>query len=283
MKSLIWKEFRETLKWAPLPALLTLLPMILLGGPGEPMFGVGGGMLLFIIAAGFAAALGFLQIYFESRGDQRALLLHRPLSRSRIFVGKVLGGLAIYSLALGIPFIGLQLWMATPGHMPAPYHWRTGLPWLADILGGVVYYFAGMLTAQREARWYGSRVLGLAAAFCCTILVWSLPEFWHALLVIGIIGSWMGVAAGGSFLAGGAYAPQPTIAKAALALTLLTGLFVVSIIAKLMVGQRIHAGTMSESYVLDRQGRVLIVPWKDGVGPHGTVTDLEGNFPPDLR
>ena len=38
------------------------------------------------------------------------------------------------------------------------------LPWLADVLTGLVYYFAGMLTAQREARWYGSRCLGLAAA-----------------------------------------------------------------------------------------------------------------------
>src|SRR5262249_17897621 len=40
MKPLIWKEWRENLKWVGLPALLILLPM-LLGGPGEPMFGTG--------------------------------------------------------------------------------------------------------------------------------------------------------------------------------------------------------------------------------------------------
>jgi hypothetical protein len=33
--------------------------------------------------------------------------------------------------------------------MPAPYHWRMSLPWLADILSGLVYYFAGILMAQR--------------------------------------------------------------------------------------------------------------------------------------
>ena len=37
--------------------------------------------------------------------------------------------------------------------MPAPYQWQTGLPWLADILSGLVYYFAGMLTAQRQTPW----------------------------------------------------------------------------------------------------------------------------------
>src|SRR5262249_30778020 len=160
---LIWKECRENLKWAALPTLLILLPMAFLGGPGEPMFGLGGGIILFLVAAGFGAGLGFLQVFFESRGDQRALLLHRPLGRSRIFLAKAVAGTGLYLLAQGIPLACVHVWMATPGHMPAPYQWRTGLPWVADILAGLVYYFAGMLTAQREARWYGSRCLGLAA------------------------------------------------------------------------------------------------------------------------
>jgi hypothetical protein len=283
MKALIWKEWRENLKWAVLPGLLILLPMVLLGGPHEPMFGVGGELLLFLIAALFGAVLGFLQVFFEASGDKRSLLLHRPLSRSRIFLGKALAGVGIYLLALGIPFVGVQAWMATPGHMAAPYQWETGLPWLADILAGLVYYFAGMLTAQREARWYGSRGLGLATAFLCTVLVWSLPEFWQALLVIVILGTLVGLAAWGSFLAGGAYAPQPRLAKAALAVTLLTGLLVVSFIGKLMIGQWYHSGSITDYYHLDRQGRVLIVPWKDGVGPTEPLTDLEGHVLPDLQ
>jgi hypothetical protein len=283
MRSLIWKEWRENLKWAALPALLVLLPMVLLGGPAEPMFGVSGAFLCFLIAAVFGAALGFLQVFFEARGDQRALLLHRPLGRSQIFLGKVIAGVGIYLLAQGVPFVFLQAWMATPGHMAAPYHWRAGLPWLADILAGLVYYFAGMLTAQREARWYGSRGLALAAAFLCSILVWSLPEFWQALLVIGLFGALAGLAAWGNFLAGGAYAPQPRVAKAALALTLLTGLCVVSFIGKLMIGQWYHSGRMTYEHRLDRQGRVLVVPWKEGVGPVEPLTDLDGHVPPDLR
>jgi hypothetical protein len=283
MKPLIWKECRENLKWAVLPGLLILLPMVLLGGPSEPMPGSGESFLFSLIAAVFGASLGFLQVFFESRGDQRALLLHRPLGRSRIFLGKAVVGVGLYLLALGVPFACVEGWMATPGHMPAPYHWRTGLPWLADILTGVVYYFAGMLTAQREARWYGSRGLGLAAAFCCSLLVWLLPEFWQALLAIGVIGTWVGVAAWGSFLTGGVYAPQPRVAKAALALTLLTGLLVVSVLGKLMIGQVAHSGSLSYHHTLDRQGRMLIIPHKDQFGPMEPVTDLAGHVPPDLE
>lgn len=281
MKPLIWKECRENLKWVGLPTLVTLLPMVLLGTPGEPMFG-GGGIILFLIAAVFGTALGFVQVFFESHGDPRSILLHRPLSRSRIFLGKAIAGVGISLLALGIPFACVEIWLATPGHMAAPYHWRTGLPWLADILSGLVYYFAGMLTAQRQARWYGSRVLGLAAAFGCTILVWTLPEFWQALLAILFIGTLVGLAAWGSFLAGGAYAPQPRVARAALALTLLTGLLVVSVLGKTLIGQAFDSGR-SYGYTLDRQGRLLIVPWTTGTGPVGRVTDLEGRVPPDLE
>jgi hypothetical protein len=283
MKSLLRKEWRENVKWAVLPALLILLPMVLFGGPSEPMLPLTLALLYFLITAVFGTVLGFLQVFFESRGDQRALLLHRPLSRSRIFLAKAIAGLGIYLLSQGVPFVALQLWMATPGHMPAPYHWRAALPWLADILAGLVYYFAGMLTAQREARWYGSRGLGLAAAFLCTALVWSVPEFWQALAVISVMGLLVGLAAWGSFLAGGAYAPQPRVAQAALALTLLAGLFVVSFLGKLMVGSWYHAGRVSHEYRLDRQGRVLVVIWKEGVGPIEPITDLENQIPPDLR
>src|SRR5262249_3376657 len=236
MKTLIWKEWREHGKWVPLPGLVTLL-VFHIEKPEQPMLAVTDAYYFCLTAVVFGAALGFLQVFFEAQGDKRSLLLHRPLGASRIFAAKAIAGVALYLVALGIPFVCLETWFATPGHMPAPFHWRTALPWLADILSGLVYYFAGMLTAQRGARWYGSRGLGLAAAFLCSYLVWALPEFWQALLAIGVIGLLVGVAAWGSFCAGGAYAPQPRVAKAALAMTLLGGLLIASALGKQMIGE----------------------------------------------
>jgi hypothetical protein len=281
MKVLIWKEFRENLKWAAVPILLFLLPLLLMRGPDEPP--AGGHLFGFhITAALFGAGLGFMQVYFESRGDKRSLLLHRPITHSRIFLGKVVGGLGVYLLGVGIPFAVNTAWCATPGRVAAPFDWGLALPWVVDILTGVVYYFAGMLTAQRDARWYGSRCLGLPAAFLCTVLVWALPEFGHALLVLLVVGTLLAVAAWGSFIAGGAYAPQPRLAKVALAGAFLTGLLVVSFIAKLVVGQQLNPG-LSYSQIIDREGRVLVVPSKDSVGPIAPVTDLDGRVPPELE
>src|SRR5262249_48057012 len=76
-----------------------------------------------------------------------------------------------------------------PGNLSTPYHWQMSWPLLADILSGLVYYFAGMIVAQREARWYGSRGLALAGAFFCSYLVLALPEFLQGLLAVALIRS----------------------------------------------------------------------------------------------
>jgi hypothetical protein len=281
MKALVWKELQENVKWVPLPGLAILL-VFLIDRPLTPMPGVTGAYFLCLIAVAFGAALGFLQIVFESRGDKRSLLLHRPISRSRIFLAKAIAGIALYALALGVPFACAESWYATPGRIPAPFHWQTSLPWLADILSGLVYYFAGMLTAQRQVRWYGSRCLPLAAAFLCSYLVWTVPEFWQALLAIGSAGLFVGVAAWGSFCAGGAFAPQPRLAKAALAMTLLAGLQIASVLGKQMIGQWFDSGIAWESNI-DRQGRVLIAPFKDSYGVIDPWMDTSEQRLPELK
>jgi hypothetical protein len=264
MRALIWKELRQHIKWAALPSLVILL-VFLIDKPDEPMFLRTDAFLFCLTAVAFGAGLGFVQSYFEAHGDRRSLLLHLPLSASRIFLAKVLGGIGIYVLALGVPYLCLEIWMATPGKMSAPYHWRTSLPWLADILSGLVYYFAGILVAQRDVRWFGSRCLPLAAAFFCSYLVWTVTEFWQALVVIGVFGSFVGTAAWGSFASGGAYSPQPRTAKAALAITFLAGLLSVSIVGKQKVGEWLDAGIEYE-YTIDREGQVLFQRLKQGVG-----------------
>ena len=126
-------------------------------------------------------------------------------------------------------------------------------------VSGLVYYFAGMLMALCEPRWYGSRGLALAGAFFCSYLVWALPEFWHALVAIGIIGSFVGMAAWGSFSAGGEYASQPRLAKAGLAMTFLAALLILSMLGKQKIGEWSDSG-FQWGYAIDRQGRALVLP-----------------------
>jgi hypothetical protein len=154
------------------------------------------------------------------------------------------------------------------------------LPWLADVLTGLVYYFAGMLAAQMAGRWYGTRCLALASGLFCSIMVYAAPEFWQALLAILVLGGTVAVAAWGSFCSGGVYALQPRLARAALCLTLLLGLIVVGFVAKTQLGRwRMDLGKMG-GYLLDRDGRLLEVHQQH---EEFGVTDLEGRPPQGLK
>jgi hypothetical protein len=278
MKGLIWKEFRENLKWVAVPSLVIGALVAFLGPP--PLMNDSFLLVLSLIAAVFGAVLGFLQVSSESQGDKRSLLLHRPLVRSQIFLAKVLVGVGLYLVGIGVPFACAVALAATPGHIAEPFSWPMTLPWLADTLLGIVCYLAGMLTAQREARWYGSRCLGLAAGLFCWFLVWMLPEVWHAVLALAIAGGLIGLAAWGSFMDGGAYAPQPRLAKIALATTFLLGISALSVSIMVLI----CAGLWTKQayyYRLSPQGQVLLVH-EEG-GRLQSITDLDGRVPEPLR
>jgi 4-hydroxy-3-methylbut-2-en-1-yl diphosphate synthase IspG/GcpE len=283
MKALLWKEWRENLKWAVLALLAGgALWWYVLHRPPWPdsIMSSHAQVAAAFFAAVSAVLLGALQTFLDTRSGRRALLLHRPLSRSRIFFAKACAGLSLYFLAVSVPFAGAALWIAVPGHVGAPFRWAMVLPGAADILVGAVYYFAGMLVIQREARWYGSRALPLAGAFVFSMLVAMVPEFWHALLICAGGVALAATAAWGSFLTGGAYPPQPQRSRLALATLLLAGLLIggtvlVSLLHQLVVTQ------VSVIQQLDKKGHVVTVRYVNHEPPK--VTDAEGHALPEFE
>ena len=164
----------------------------------------------------FGAVLGWLQIFNERRPDLWAFLLHRPMTRTEIFLGKTLAGLGLYAVVVGVPLLVFIGWARWPGHVAAPFELRMLRPLAACILTGVVFYFAGMLTGLRQARWYASRALGLGMALIVCLLMQFRPVWWEGFLVAFIGGAILMVAAWGGFQTHGYYRSQPAWGKAAL-------------------------------------------------------------------
>ena len=164
----------------------------------------------------FGLALGWLQIYAENHRDLRAFLLHRPVDRLVLLHGKLLSGLALYTLAVGLPFAGLLVYVLIPGHVPAPFEWAMVGPITNVYLLGLVGYGAGMLTCLRPARWYASRIFGLGPAILAAIAVFASREYWQALGVLAAAGLVLYLAVRGAFQTGGVYPDQRWTTKLAL-------------------------------------------------------------------
>lgn len=297
MKTLVRKELQENLRLAALGLVIFgLIQVLSYIDYSEVMkslalsHGVrGGGGLMqpllekFIVMGTaffcglFGALLGWLQIHNERRPDLWAFLMHRPLSATQIFLCKAAAGLTLYALVAGLPLACSIIWAVTPGHVAAPFEWRMLEPVAAFFLSGVVYYFAGMLTGLRQARWYGSRAFGVGVAIIVSTAMVSRPHFGKALLVIFIGGTILAAAVWSAFQSHGFAGGQPRLGKAALTLSLAMGSLVVVFFSAAVLFNllpRIEQANSWSNYVIASDGTIYKVT--QGTDRSPEMVDLEG-------
>ena len=268
MKAIIFKEIREC-------SVVCLVMLIVLGATMAGVVYHGSITAtplttpIFCVVTGFGYPalgvwLGLTQIMVDRRRGRWDFVTHRPISRSRIFFAKAITGSGIYFLTGIIPLIATALWVATPGHLAAPFDWHMLLPRLSDLFGGWVWYFAGMLVGARRARWIGSRLLpqGLAivSSMMAITVAMNLLEacgFFAGALVILIPAAW------GAFVFGGEYESQPLAVRFFQGASVGPGaVFVVLIVAALLMGlfNLVFPEKRSQAYAfykVDANGRVV--------------------------
>jgi hypothetical protein len=209
----------------------------------------------------FGALLGWLQIRAEKHPDLWAFLVHRPITRTTIFWSKVFSGLLLYVVATGVPLFGFVIVVSIPGKVAAPFQWAMALPLVAIFLSGMVFYFAGLLTGLRKARWYASRGFGLGMAIVSSFGIFIVQEFWQALLIIAGAGVFLAMAVWGSFQTGGYNRAQPALGKVALtaaslvSVTVLIGV-VFSLVGNLLMGRREYSYS---HYQMTKDGTIVKV------------------------
>jgi hypothetical protein len=181
-RALIYKEFRETLGIAAIGLVLLLivvghqtghgaLPFLNQYGGTIPFVSDGFGARFMMVAGGLAVALGFKQSLGDFLGDAQLFVLHRPVSRRRIYVTKILVGLGVYLVCGVIPIAVYAAWAALPGTHASPFEWSMTSPsWVIWIVLTAVYLGA-LLSGVRPAAWFGTRLAPLATAVLLTLFI----------------------------------------------------------------------------------------------------------------
>ena len=234
----------------------------------------------------FGAGLGWLQTRNEAQRDLWAFLIHRPVTRSEIFWAKTAAGLCLYTLGAGLPLVCLLIVVQTPGFVAAPFEWAMTSPLVSLFLSGVAFYFAGLLTGLRQARWFGSRWFGWLGALAASFAAFGLPNFGISQLLSAITIAILALAAWGCYQSGGFYRGQPLAGRLALTVTLAVGCFGLlgfgsALLIDVIFGQNENQSYKSTMYTLTRNGTVCIVT--DNNGQFVSATDLEGHPLPELQ
>jgi hypothetical protein len=281
MKALIYKELRENLKLA-LPGLLVfavVLMRLFQNSETQPLLSVAVLRPTEFFCFAIGVGLGWFQIHNERHRDLWAFLVHRPLTQTQIFAAKVIAGLSLYAVAAGLPLFALVVASRRPGAFASPFEWEMALPVAVDFLNGLVWYFAGLLTGLRRARWYASRGLPLLAALSATILAsiqpsW-LPDFWQHFLVLSFGGVILAIAAWGQMQGDGSHRSQPAAGKIANTAALVMGMILVSLIVQVFA-EVVLKGSQRESsrFEITRDGTICEIIERSG--KPAEIVDTDG-------
>jgi ABC-type transport system involved in multi-copper enzyme maturation permease subunit len=228
----------------------------------------------------FGAALGWLQTRNEAHRDLWAFLIHRPVTRTEIFQGKAIAGLCLYVFGAGLPLVVLVGVVRMPGHVAAPFEWAMVMPLVLIFLTGVGFYFAGVLTGLRQARWFASRSFGLALAIASSASVFAATEFWQSLVLIVVVVVILATAVWGAYQSGGFYRGQPMIGRLALTVAMTAGcgavLFIgLGLVFTLIVNPLSHHSSVSSYYQMTRDGIIYKETLRDGELVE--IADLDGH------
>lgn len=193
MNALLRKEFRESVRWLPLGWLLMggmlwamlprldqieNVPYLMHALTFFPLFGS-----VFI-----ALGLSIAQFSPDQRNSARAFLLHRGLSRTQLFHGKLIIGIAMYALAVWLPLLICTLYLEWIGPFRLPTSARQTIPaWVISVCA-FSFYFGGGMVACSNARWVGTRILPLAISCLVTICALSMTLSAPIGLVVLILG-----------------------------------------------------------------------------------------------
>lgn len=172
MSTLLWKEFRENLKWGVVLLIISFLyqlgsqfvqphEQILLDSEFEAYLGFG--------CAVAAVILGLLQTFREVSRDRWAYLMHRGVTPQEILQSKASVGVGLYLVAAFVPLGILGLWASTPGNVAAPWHPLALLQPSLMILAVTPFWFVGALIAVRDARWYATRLMTFGLPSVCVL------------------------------------------------------------------------------------------------------------------
>jgi len=194
MKTILWKELRENARWAPLGALAILGVLIYQWRNPEVVFDGHNSLLtLFaMVAPTLAFVLGLLQSWGDQQPAAKALLLHRGITASAAFGGKVLAGVLLYVAAVGTPLLLMALFLALRSLATKAAAPSDLLPAAFVSLCGFCCWPAAFLLMERPAKYIGSRLLPPVAAaialFACSTLYGELLWLACAIGLVSVFG-----------------------------------------------------------------------------------------------
>ena len=142
------------------------------------------GSLLFLTSIGLGLVLGGRQFWVAHFTKTWGFTLHRSVSRQTILGAKLAAAIVAFAVSLGTVWLALYWYASRPQLLTAPPTMRIFIEGWIYILLGFVVYLGTCLAGLSRAKWYTTKIFGLA--FAVLILVTALVQ-WKLILAFAAI------------------------------------------------------------------------------------------------
>ena len=212
--ALLRKELRESLPWM----ILTAIILLAIGGfalraqalHGQPNWSYSSlspgsavdsyelprsshlkmtGPWLLITSIGLGLVLAVRHFWIPYFTRTWPFLLHRSVSRQMILGAKLTAAIVAFVVSLGSVWVGLYWYACQPELFMVPPPFRIFIEGCLFIMLGIVAYLGAALVNLSKARWYTTKIFGLAFAtfvIFMIILQWRL-SWAFAIVIIGVV------------------------------------------------------------------------------------------------
>ncbi|MFC1737737.1 hypothetical protein ACFL1G_01650 [Planctomycetota bacterium] len=133
------------------------------------------GIWLLLISIGLGLALGIRQFWMPNFTKTWGLTLHRSVSRQTILWGKVSAAAISFIISVSIVWLAFYRYSSRPGLLPVPPIIRFFIEGLVFVVLGFVAYLGTALVGLSTAKWYTTKIFGLA--FAALILATTLLQY----------------------------------------------------------------------------------------------------------
>jgi hypothetical protein len=134
----------------------------------------GAGLVLLMISIAFGLALAVRQFWMPFFTRTWPFLIHRSVQKSTILWAKFATGTAALLVSLGPVWLGLYLYAGRPEVLAVPPTLRVFWEGWFYIASGLIAYLGAVLVGLGTAKWYTTRIFGLA--FATLIVITTLVQ-----------------------------------------------------------------------------------------------------------
>lgn len=137
-----------------------------------PLSGVGGFLFLSTIVLGLALAVR--QFWMPGFSKTWAFEIHRSVPRTSILLAKFSAATVAFIFGPGLVWTLFYLYAARPGTFPIPLRGQIFAEGWVLMLVGFILYFGVALSGLSRAKWYSTKMIGLA--FSAFMITWAMVQ-----------------------------------------------------------------------------------------------------------